>query len=638
MLKRISALIICLAIPLVTFAQVPNSFKYQAVARNSSGEVLANQPVSFRISILEGSSFGGVMFSEVHPVTTNGFGLVNLDIGKGSILSGNIANIDWGSSNHFLKVELDPSGGSSFQFMGTTELLSVPYALHAKTVENDLVEDADADPGNEIQVLERYGNELSLSRDGGTVDISVQGDDWGDQAAYTNASLTGNGTEGSPLGLAQQAAASGQVLKWDGSAWAPGDDNSGSGFWQQNGSDIYYTAGRIGVGTTSPSLDLSIDKSGHAQQLIKGTMDAVLFLDKGSASRYSTIGFRDQGENKFWEGLLQNNNFRISTRFDALDGMEITSAGNTNFSGAVSVSGNQSISGNLSLSGSQTTGGNTTINGKLGIGKTPSAFALEIMGGSLSYTKYYHTGSGTGTTDGLLMGTESSNTAWIWNYENGHMRFGTNNSDRMILTSNGRVGIGTTGPSFKLDVAGQININKGIGEDQALYVNGSEALWWNGTYFSWGYGSKFNYFADPVGIKTNSLSTYELVVNGQAAKTGGGTWSNYSDIRLKNILGQYDKGLNDIIKLRPVTFRYKDGNSLGLDCENEQVGFIAQEVQEIFPEAVNEAAEGYLDFNMHSVNVALVNAVRELKQENDELKARLERLERAIVQLGKPKE
>jgi len=148
--------------------------------------------------------------------------------------------------------------------------------------------------------------------------------------------------------------------------------------------------------------------------------------------------------------------------------------------------------------------------------------------------------------------------------------------------------------------------------------------------FSWGNGAHHNYFAKSVGILTNSIADYELVVNGEATKTGGGSWSNSSDLRLKDILGNYIRGLNDIIRLQPIRFKYKADNPRKLPSDEEQIGFIAQEVQETFPEAVNKSTDGYLDFNIHSVNAALVNAVKELKAENDLLKERLERIEQLV--------
>ena len=105
-----------------------------------------------------------------------------------------------------------------------------------------------------------------------------------------------------------------------------------------------------------------------------------------------------------------------------------------------------------------------------------------------------------------------------------------------------------------------------------------------------------------------------LVVEGNAAKSlGGSTWIVSSDLRLKNLKGNYNRGLDEIMALQPVRFNYKAGNSRGLPSEVEQVGFVAQEVQKVFPEAVHKGDDGLLDFNMHPVNVALVNAIKDSK-------------------------
>ncbi len=133
-----------------------------------------------------------------------------------------------------------------------------------------------------------------------------------------------------------------------------------------------------------------------------------------------------------------------------------------------------------------------------------------------------------------------------------------------------------------------------------------------------------------VGIGTASPD-YTLEVAGNAAKSSGGTtWINSSDERLKDITGEYNRGLDAIMNLRPVTFFYKDSNPRGLPTEEENIGFIAQEVRKVFPEAVSEGADGYLDFNMHPVNVALVNAVKELKAENDALRQEIKQIKAAL--------
>ncbi len=115
----------------------------------------------------------------------------------------------------------------------------------------------------------------------------------------------------------------------------------------------------------------------------------------------------------------------------------------------------------------------------------------------------------------------------------------------------------------------------------------------------------------------------DLEVTGTASKTGGGSWSVLSDERLKDVHGTYDRGLEDILKLNPITFSYKEGNDMNLPSDTEEIGFIAQDVQKVFPEAVSEKEEGYLDLNVHPINIAMVGAVKDLKAENDALRAEL---------------
>lgn len=136
-MKNLNFLIIVLLLGVAVSAQSPQSFRYQAVARDNSGNVLANQNVSFRISILSDSVSGTAAYSETHTgLSTNAFGLVELEIGKGTPVMGAFSSIDWGSSSFFVKNEMDPAGGSAYQVLSTSQLLSVPYALYSQKAGN----------------------------------------------------------------------------------------------------------------------------------------------------------------------------------------------------------------------------------------------------------------------------------------------------------------------------------------------------------------------------------------------------------------------------------------------------------------------------------------------------------------------
>ena len=126
-----------LLLTLLVKAQTPpNAFNYSAVARNAAGQPIATVTIGIQITILKTSPTGTSQYSENHFVNTDAFGLFNLIIGAGAIQSGSMATIDWSNDIYYMKVGMDASGGTNFLTMGTTQLLSVPYALHSKTADS----------------------------------------------------------------------------------------------------------------------------------------------------------------------------------------------------------------------------------------------------------------------------------------------------------------------------------------------------------------------------------------------------------------------------------------------------------------------------------------------------------------------
>lgn len=133
-MKKLYILSVCaMLFSIVIIAQAPQSFKYQAAVRDNSGMAIADQLVAFRISILQGSETGPVVYSETQSGTTNPYGLISFNIGSGGALSGTFADIDWSRDVFFLEIEIDTAGGTNYQYMGTSQLLSVPYSLYAQT-------------------------------------------------------------------------------------------------------------------------------------------------------------------------------------------------------------------------------------------------------------------------------------------------------------------------------------------------------------------------------------------------------------------------------------------------------------------------------------------------------------------------
>ncbi|HLV43282.1 MAG TPA: hypothetical protein VKY37_13455 [Brumimicrobium sp.] len=132
-MKRIFTIAAALLMTASVWAQAPQKMSYQAVVRNATNDLVTSTTVGVKISILQGSSSGTEEYVETQTAMTNDNGLVSLKIGDGNVVSGDISTIDWANGPYYIKTETDPTGGTSYTISGTTELLSVPYALHAET-------------------------------------------------------------------------------------------------------------------------------------------------------------------------------------------------------------------------------------------------------------------------------------------------------------------------------------------------------------------------------------------------------------------------------------------------------------------------------------------------------------------------
>ena len=258
MKKIITAIFIIFISSQIVESQVPDAFKYQAVLRNSEGEIISGQEVSLKISIINESPTGDVAYSESHAATTSDLGMVSLTIGEGTVVSGNFQLIPWSESDKFLKIEIDESGGSSFSELGTFQLLSVPYALFAKDAGNK--DDADADPTNELQVISISSDTISLEN-GGFVKLPIVNVDDADADPVNelqNLSLINDTLEISDGNKI--------VLPYDSSQWAI------------NGNKIYYNTGNVGIGSSDPISKLEVKSNavtGALFQVINANNDTV---------------------------------------------------------------------------------------------------------------------------------------------------------------------------------------------------------------------------------------------------------------------------------------------------------------------------------------------------------------------------
>ena len=135
-MKQIITICAALIMTVSVFAQSPQKISYQAIVRDGSNLLVKSTAVGMKISILQGSSSGTAVYVETQTPTTNANGLVSIEIGAGTVVTGTFASINWANGSYFIKTETDPTGGTNYTITGTSQLLSVPYALHAKTAEN----------------------------------------------------------------------------------------------------------------------------------------------------------------------------------------------------------------------------------------------------------------------------------------------------------------------------------------------------------------------------------------------------------------------------------------------------------------------------------------------------------------------
>jgi hypothetical protein len=145
-MKKLIFTLSVLLLSIGAFAQAPQQMSYQAVVRDNAGALVTNQNISMRVSILQGSASGSSVYTETLNATSNTNGLVTTEIGTGTVVSGDFSTIDWVNGPYFIKTETDPTGGTNYSITGTSQLLSVPYALHAKTAESIMGGITETDP------------------------------------------------------------------------------------------------------------------------------------------------------------------------------------------------------------------------------------------------------------------------------------------------------------------------------------------------------------------------------------------------------------------------------------------------------------------------------------------------------------
>ncbi len=297
----------------VTFAQSWQKFNYQGVARDAQGEVIENQAIGIRISLHEGTALGTVVYQETHASTTNEFGLFDLAIGGGTVVSGDFSTIDWGADNFFVQVEMDPAGGTNYADMGTSELLSVPYAMYAVNAGVPGVTGATG-PQGPIGLTGATGPTGPLVAGATNETLRAQAGTW---EASSNLSNTGTNVgvgllnpaaklhvsaNGSEIARFQSSGGSKWISLYEdgtrkGILWSRSDDMvlrnddaTGNVVFQTNGNNDRLTinsTGNVGVGITTPLAQLHVENS-----LTRG-----IFLEDAGSGNYWNIAIGNNSNN-----------------------------------------------------------------------------------------------------------------------------------------------------------------------------------------------------------------------------------------------------------------------------------------------------------------------------------------------------
>ena len=298
-MKRLIFTLSALALIVCVFAQTPEKMSYQAVVRNSSNQLVTSKAIGMKISILQGTANGTVVYTETQTPTTNANGLVSIEIGGNT----NFKTIDWAKGPYFLKTETDPAGGTNYTITGSSQLLSVPYALHAKTAESvtGTITETDpifaASPAKGITLANisnwttayGWGNHSGLYRPIGYVPA------WTEVMGKPTFSTVA--TSGSYNDLINK----------------PSITNSQ---WTTSGSNITYNSGNVGIGTGAPVYKLEV--AGRVRIKTGGGTAGIFMmnnantLERGFVGMYNDdyIGFYGTPGNN-WGFLMNVNNGNI---------------------------------------------------------------------------------------------------------------------------------------------------------------------------------------------------------------------------------------------------------------------------------------------------------------------------------------
>ncbi len=414
MKKYLLTLIAVLLIGATTFAQTPQSFNYQAVLRNASGQVMANQEVEIGVAILQGSDTGTEVFAETHSVTTNSFGLANLQIG--SVNTSEMQTIDWSAGPYFIQISVDGT------VMGASQLLSVPFAMHAVTVENDAVDDDDADPENEIQVLSINADTIYLSS-GGFVVLPPEAD-----PAFTNWDKS-SGIAISESQISDLKHFSGDSITGNETAFDSWDKNADDDFTTNDETDPVFSNSVAAAITAADTAMWAKDNDAQNELQNLSLENKLLSISNGNTIDLSEALTIDSNANKELQDISLNGTLLSISKGSTVDLADLQDGDDQRLS--LGVSNQHEIRLNIS-----------------------NANYVEMPFVKDGVSKYNW--------------SEAENYVAKWG------QYGV--MEESTIFDNGNIGIGTETPGAKLEVAGQVKITGGEPGADKILVSDADGL------------------------------------------------------------------------------------------------------------------------------------------------------------------
>lgn len=642
-MKSILPVLVAFLITISLFQQAQaqsRGFNYQAVARNTSGAIISNQTVNVRFLIRKGSPSGSIVFDESHSPTTNVYGVFNIEMGKGSGAA-QFDNIDWGSDRFFLEVQLNNVAA------GTTELIGVPYAKVATDMNlkqlkdvgetapaadnylkwngsqwtpSALPTDGDNSPSNEIQVLSLSGgNTLNLSNGGGSVVLPAGTGSFtagtginiasnvisnsGDTNAaddITNATTAGgdlNGTFPNPTvdgirGVAVSATApsNGQILKYNGTQWAPSNLESTTSQWTTSGTTINYTAGNVGIGDATPAAALTVGNGDKFQ--VNGTNGGIEFTD-------------DEASLQFPATALPNNPMMYMFKSGTSNASRMTIAHSPGFRDwGLEYNDTTDVFHLRSNTGRKFSF--ELGSGDMGIGVENPAFPLSIKGRMQLVSDLSSNFPGTwyqnqaGTFNRAFFGMlEPDSTIGIFSQ---HLN---RNVVQFEVMREPRMGIGTVTPRAEIHI---VHTNFGGSNDGLRIQNaGANNEYWN--LYTSNTNGFLEFFARGIKKATIDKAT--------------GAYASLSDARAKSNITDLSLVLPSVMTLSAKSYQFID------DARGRQaIGFLAQDLERVFPQFVYKGGDNEETYTVDyaGMSVVALKAIQEQQAEIESLKAEVEKL------------